>query len=69
MSKPDNISRKVKVNALSLAGGPPGMEMVNVNCVTVEGPQQFGINFVVTRDEVKKLGLSVGDLAVITIAV
>ncbi len=64
---PESVKIKVRINGLSAASGSP-FEYINVNFVTIEGTQQFGGNFVLSRTELKKLGVTIGDLITITLS-
>lgn len=62
---PETVSRKIRITNLGAASGPP-IEFVNIGFTMTEGAQHNG-NFVLTKQEVKKLGLSIGDEIVITL--
>jgi len=67
MSKSGAVTRKAKITTLGLAGSFSGVDYINVGCQTVETPQQFGFNIVLSRDEVKRLGVTIGDFLAITV--
>ncbi len=56
----EEITKKIRVNSVSLASGPP-YETVSVGYVTTEGPQQYSGSMVITRTELKKINVTVGD--------
>jgi hypothetical protein len=59
---PEIISRTIRITGLSSYGGPP-LELISLAYVTTEpvGIQQFYGNFVLTKEEVKKHNIFVGD--------
>ncbi len=56
----EEITKKIRVNSISLASGPP-YESVNVGYQVLEGLQQFSGNMVVSKQELVKLNVTVGD--------
>jgi hypothetical protein len=64
MSEP--ISKRIRVNSLSMASGPP-YELITVNFTMLEGPQQFNGSVIINKAEVKKLNITVGDELTLTL--
>jgi hypothetical protein len=61
------VSRRIRINNMSLFSAPP-LELINVGYVTIDGAQQqFNGNFVLSKTELKKLNLGIGDEFILTI--
>jgi hypothetical protein len=67
VSKIGSVSKRIKINGLSLASVGGATESINVGFVSVEPQQQYNGNLVLSKEEVKRLGLSPGDSATVTI--
>lgn len=63
----ETISKKVRINGLSMASGPP-VEYITVNFTVIDGAQQYNGSVVISRTEVKKLNITVGDELTLTLA-
>jgi len=58
---PESISRKIRISNLSLAAAPPAEPYISIGYVIIDTPQQFSGSIVVSKTELKKLNVMVGD--------
>jgi hypothetical protein len=61
------VSRKIRIVNLGIYSGPP-FEYINVGYSTIDaGQQAFNGNFVLSKAELKKLNVGIGDELTLTI--